>query len=62
MASEALDEFLQKISLFTNGDEVKDNNEAITLMTVHSAKDWNFQLYLSLVLNVEFFHFIRVGR
>ena len=42
MASEALDEFLQKISLFTNGDEVKDNNEAITLMTVHSAKGLEF--------------------
>ena len=37
-----LDEFLQKISLFTNGDEVIDNSEAITLMTVHSAKGLEF--------------------
>lgn len=43
MTSEILDEFLQKISLFTNGDEKKDNNnEAITLMTVHSAKGLEF--------------------
>ena len=37
-----LDEFLQNISLFTNGDEVIDNSEAITLMTVHSAKGLEF--------------------
>jgi len=41
-ASHVLDEFLQKISLFTSGDEAVNNSEAITLMTVHSAKGLEF--------------------
>ncbi len=38
----SLEEFLYEISLVADIEEYKDNNEAVTLMTVHSAKGLEF--------------------
>jgi DNA helicase-2/ATP-dependent DNA helicase PcrA len=43
-----LDEFLQEISLFTQEDDIKEQHETVTLMTVHSAKGLEFpRVYLT---------------
>lgn len=43
-----LDGFLQEISLFTQGDNGKGQGEAVTLMTIHSAKGLEFpQVFLT---------------
>ena len=39
----ALDEFLQQISLFTDQDSLKRDDELVTLMTLHNAKGLEFE-------------------
>jgi DNA helicase-2/ATP-dependent DNA helicase PcrA len=38
-----LDEFLEQISLFTAQDEISDDDEVVTLMTLHNAKGLEFR-------------------
>jgi DNA helicase-2/ATP-dependent DNA helicase PcrA len=42
-ADKSLDEFLQSISLSSDTDELEDNNDMVTLMTLHSAKGLEYQ-------------------
>jgi DNA helicase-2/ATP-dependent DNA helicase PcrA len=41
-----LDVYMQDIALLTNDDNDKDPNaDTVSLMTIHSSKDWNFRLF-----------------
>lgn len=39
-----LDDFLQQVALMSQGDKLDENDEAVTLMTIHSAKGLEFDL------------------
>ena len=51
-----LRDFLQEISLFTDIDEWDNKDNSITLRLYMQQKVLNFQQYLSLDLNKDFFH------
>ena len=54
----ALEEFLYEISLVTDIEEYKDNNNAVTLMTVHSAKGLEFDYVFVIGLEEGLFPYL----
>ena len=50
-----LGEFLQQVALVSDTDALENISNNVTLMTLHSAKGWNFLSYFLPVVMREFF-------